>query len=174
MTMNKKHLLKDFDDRPEKPDYAAPHSAVLWVCPYCKHARVSTHPDRVIRRNVEHGSKRQRLTAICKNEECTGIGTEAGFRRRRSTSRGGRPTVNLNSRRQSHIEALVPARHVQQVKRLREIAEAHNIGVGIGEPMTITDRMNAWSLQVSRAPYSPENAPPMPWRRWNALNEGGV
>lgn len=144
--------------------------ALLWVCPYCDHARVSEHPETVVARNVALGSKAQRLTATCENDDCPGSNVQT-YRRPLSKSRGGRRTVNLNSQQNCWVEAMVNSRNRGQVQRLKDIAEGHNIAIAMGDVSTILQRMNEWSMQVSREPFT-GGARPMPWRRWDDLRGG--
>ena len=142
---------------------------VLWACPNCRGWNVTAHGVATIQRTWKYGSRRARTQAVCSHDGTTGLpacpgNPDRGFRRPLGPSRGGKPTVNIVRRQAGLPEAAVSAAKPAQVQRLRNVAEAANMALALGEPTSLAERKQMWVREGGEGDQ--------PWRRWVRITEG--
>ena len=137
----------------------APKSALLYKCPRCGTWNVLIMRNTTIRRSLELGSKRAKLT-MQRQQPCTGCGLIG---------------VRLHSTRQTRIVGLVNASKRKQVLDLRAVAEELNaLQEESGEPATEHDANTAWfAMSKHRKQGKGRKYWGLPFRRWANICNGG-
>ena len=136
-----------------------PRSALLYQCPECGTWNVLIIKNTTIRRNLELGSKRAKLSAQ-RQQPCSGCGKHG---------------KRLHSGRQTRIVALIDASKAKQLLDLRAVAEELNaMQCESGELATEHDANTAWfSMSKHRNQGRGRKYWGLPFRRWANILNGG-